>query len=76
VQWNGTCTHDCYNTHQKKVDLGPSWKSYSLKWSEFQQRGYNTPPLDPTRIHGIGFLIQPSDTPFDVWFDDVKFIAR
>ena len=76
VQWNGTCTHDCYNTHQKKVELGPSWRTYSVKWSEFRQRGYNTLPLDATRIHGIGFLIQPGDTPFDVWFDDVKFIPK
>lgn len=76
VEWGGTCTHDCYDTHQKKVDLGARWQMYSIKWSELHQRGYNAPPLDPTRIQSIGFLIQPGDTPFDIWFDDLKFISR
>jgi hypothetical protein len=76
VEWGGTCTHDCYDTHQKKVDLSARWQNYSIKWGEMHQRGYNTPPLETTRIHSIGFLIQPGDTPFDIWFDDVKFIAR
>ncbi len=76
VEWGGTCTHDCYDTHQRKVDLGARWQNYSLKWSDLRQRGYDTPPLDPKRIHSIAFLIQPGDTPFDIWIDDVKFIAR
>ncbi len=76
VEWGGTCTHDCYNTHQKKVDLSARWQNYSLKWSELRQRGYDTPPLDATRVHSIAFLIQPGDTPFDIWIDDLKFIPR
>jgi hypothetical protein len=76
VQWGGTCMHDCYDTHQKKVDLSAHWQQFSLKWGELRQRGYNSPPLDTTRINSFGFLIQSGDTPFDIWLDDVKFIAR
>lgn len=76
VQWGGTCTRDCYDTHQKKVDLSAQWQKYIIKWDELRQRGYSSPPLDATRINGLGFLVQPGDTPFDFWLDDVKFIAR
>jgi hypothetical protein len=76
TQWGGTCTHDCYDTHQKKIDLSADWRSYELRWSEFRQRGYAAPPLDPARIHGLAFLVQPGDTPFDLWVDDVRFIPR
>jgi len=76
VEYGGTCTKDCYNNHQKKIDLGPHWRTYSLKWSDMQQRGYNMPPLDPARINGLSFLIQAGDTPYDLWIDDVKFMSR
>lgn len=76
VEYGGTCTKDCYNTHQKKVDLSPYWRTYSVKWVDMQQRGYDTPPLDPSKLNGLSFLIQPGDTPYDLWVDDVKFIKE
>ncbi len=76
TQWGGTCTEHCYEAHQKKLDLGTSWHAYRVPWSEFRQRGYDAPQLDPTRIHDIAFLVQPTDTPFDFWIDDVSFLVR
>jgi len=76
TEYGGTCTRDCYNTHQKKVDLTARWQTYSVLWREMRQRGYETKPLDPGRVNGLGFLVQASDTPYDVWIDDVKFVSR
>jgi len=76
VQFGGTCTEDCYNAHQKKIDLTAQWKTYAITWNELLQRGYAAPALDPSRIRGIGFLVMNADTPFDLWFDDIKFIKR
>ena len=74
VEYGGTCMKDCYDSHQKKVNLSSAWGTYSIEWGEMHQRGYDTPPLDSTRINSLSFLIQPGDTPFDLWIDDVKFI--
>ncbi len=71
---SGTCTGDCYNPHVKKVELERHWKTYRIEWSEFAERGYYRPALDPKRLHSIAFLIRPEDTPYDVWFDDVRFV--
>lgn len=75
-EYGGTCTKDCYNAHQKKVDLTSQWRTFSIKWSEMYQRGYNMPPLDPSKVNSLNFSILPGDTPFDVWLDDVKFLQR
>jgi hypothetical protein len=76
TQWGGTCAEHCYDAHQKKVDLGTTWHHYRVPWSELHQLGYQSPPLDPTRIHDLAFLVQPADTPFDLWIDDVSFLAQ
>ena len=72
----GTCVDDCHNAHVKKVELDSRWKTYEVRWSEVAQRGYNRPALDPSRINSLAFQIHPEDTPYDVWLDDVRFIAR
>jgi hypothetical protein len=74
TKWGGTCKSDCYNTHQKKIELTGQWQHFTVKWPELRQRGYNTPALDPSRTNSIAFSIQPADTPFDIWLDDVHFI--
>lgn len=74
AEYGGTCTSDCYNTHQKKIELTSQWRTYTIKWSEMYQRGYDMAPLDASRINSIAFLIMPGDTPFDLWIDDVKFV--
>jgi len=76
VEYGGACTKDCYNTHEKKVDLSARWQSYTIHWGEMRQRGYDTKPLDPSRASGMSFLIHAADTPFDLWIDDVKFATR
>lgn len=69
----GTCEVDCYNSHVAKLELGREWRRYDLRWAELRQRGLDKPPLDPSRLHSIAFLIRPEDTPYDAWFDDVRF---
>jgi hypothetical protein len=76
VEYGGACTKDCYNTHEKKVDLSTRWQSYTVLWSEMRQRGYDTKPLDPSRTSGMSFLVHAADTPYDFWLDDVKFATR
>lgn len=76
VEYGGTCTKDCYNTHEKKVELTSRWQSYTILWGEMRQRGYDTKPLDASRTSGISFLVHAADTPYDFWIDDVKFVTR
>jgi hypothetical protein len=76
VQFGGTCTRDCYNSHQKKVDLSARWQTYTVLWSEMRQRGYSSTAIDTSRLNGLAFLIYSGDTPYDLWLDDVKFVKR
>jgi hypothetical protein len=70
----GTCLQDCYNSHAAKLELGREWRTYQVRWSELHQRGLGKPPLKPSRLHSIAFLIHPEDTPYDVWLDEVRFL--
>jgi len=72
----GICDHDCHNPHVAKIDLESAWRVYQVRWADVRQRGAARPPLDPTRLHSIAFLIRPEDTPYDVWLDEVRFIPR
>jgi len=72
----GTCDRDCHNPHVAKIDLDAAWRVYQVRWADVRQRGMGKPPLDPQRLNSIAFLIRPEDTPYDVWLDDVRFIAR
>jgi hypothetical protein len=76
AEYGGTCAKDCYNAHQKKIELSSQWRTYSVKWSEMYQRGYNQPAFDPARLNSLSFAILPGDTPFDIWLDDVKFVEK
>jgi hypothetical protein len=70
----GTCERDCHNPHIAKVELTDGFRAYQLRWRELRQRGIDRPPLDPSRLHSIAFLVRPEDTPYDVWVDDVSFL--
>jgi hypothetical protein len=72
----GSCEHDCYNAHVAKVDLSRDWHSYQVRWAELHQRGLGKPPLDPSRLHSVAFLIRAEDTPYDIWIDDVRFLPK
>jgi hypothetical protein len=72
----GTCERDCHNPHVAKIELSREWRSYEFRWADLRQRGLATPPLDPSRLHSVAFLIRPEDTPYDVWLDDVRFLVK
>jgi Complex I intermediate-associated protein 30 (CIA30) len=71
----GTCEQDCYNPHVAKLELTGEWRRHELRWADLRQRGIDKPPLDLTRLHSIAFLIRAEDTPYDAWFDDLRFLA-
>jgi hypothetical protein len=74
VAEGGTCERDCHNPHIAKIELTDGFRTYQLRWRELRQRGIDRPPLDPSRLHSIAFLVRPEDTPYDVWVDDVSFL--
>jgi hypothetical protein len=76
-RWGGLCTKDCYDAHRKPVDLGPEFSLFRVRWEELEQVGYGAPVrFDPARIFHVDFGVEPADTPFDFWIDDVRFISR
>jgi hypothetical protein len=72
----GTCQRDCFNVHVKKVELSARWETYEVNWSDVVQRGYGMPPFDPSRLNSLQFLVRPEDTPYDLWFDDIRFLQH
>jgi hypothetical protein len=76
VAEGGTCEVDCHNPHVLKVDLADRFERYEIRWEQTRQRGMGKPPLDPSRLNSLAFLVRPEDTPYDVWLDDVRFILR
>ncbi len=76
VALGGSCTEDCHNAHVKKIELSAQWKTYEVRFSEVEQRGYNKPAFNPSRLNSLAFQIHPEDTPYDVWLDDVRFLSR
>jgi hypothetical protein len=76
VEYGGSCTRDCYNTHARKIDLDGAWRRFEVRWSELRQRGYQAPPLDPQTLHSLTFHVHAEDTPYDVWLDDIEFLTR
>ena len=67
----------CYNSHRKRVDLSATWQRHRVRWSELAQLNPDgLALLDTKRIRFLEFAILPEDTPFDVWLDDVSFIAK
>lgn len=78
VKYGGLCRNDCYNSHRSEVTLGKSFQRFTIRWEDLRQLyPAGTPiPLDPKRIRFLEFGIAAEDTPFDVWVDDVSFLAR
>jgi len=75
-EFHGTCEHDCYNAHVRKIELDDRFRDYEVRWTEVEQRGYGKPAFDATRLHDIAFQVHPEDTPYDVWIDNLRFIKR
>ncbi|HYO97753.1 MAG TPA: hypothetical protein VER33_24770 [Polyangiaceae bacterium] len=76
VAEGGLCDVDCHNAHVAKVELTDQWRDVVVRWDDLRQRGIGKPPLDPSRLHGIAFLVRPEDTPYDVWLDQVRFVPK
>ena len=80
VKYGGLCANaaNCYNSHRKVVELGRTWKRYSVRWEELHQLYEAGPPLsfDVRRIRFLEFSIGTESTPFDLWVDDVSFLKR
>jgi hypothetical protein len=72
----GSCEVDCHNPHVVKLELEAVFRTYQVRWTELRQRGIGKPPLDPSRLHSLAFLIRPEDTPYDVWLDELRFLQR
>jgi hypothetical protein len=77
-EYGGTCDPDkgqvCYDNHGTEIDLTPTFKSYELPWSSFQQRGYGTQvPFDPGTISSLQFAMEQLNLPVDLWVDNFEF---
>lgn len=76
-KWGGLCDRGCYDPHRAAVDLTAGWQHVTLHWEDLHQEGYGTPlTFDDKRLASIQFMIDVVDSPFDVWLDDVAFVAR
>jgi hypothetical protein len=76
-EFGGSCTHDCYDSHRVTIALGNTWQEQRLTWAEFKQRGFGQAvPFDPRSLLSLEFSVDPEQTPFDFWVDDVRFLAR
>lgn len=72
----GLCSGECPQGPAKAIDLVRSWALYRVTWQELQGLSGPTAMFDPKRAVTLSFGFYPQDTPFDVWIDDLRFIAR
>jgi licheninase len=76
-EFGGSCTHDCFDGHGKRIKLSPDFQHVVVRWEELHQGGFGSPvPFDARSLYGIKFSVQASQTPFDFWIDDVSFSPR
>jgi len=48
-----------------------------VTWAELKQRGFGQAvPFDPRSLLSLELSVDPEQTPFDFWVDDVSFLAR
>jgi hypothetical protein len=72
-----TCVGNCcYNNYGGSVTTGTDWARYTLRFSELTRQGDGGPPLpfDPSFVGGLQFLAPPNGD-FELYFDDLAFIA-
>lgn len=73
-EYGGSCEENCYISHLKVIDLADEWTEYEVPFSQLHKRGYDSQPLDPSRIHSLQFSVQSEDTPADLWIDDIAWL--
>jgi hypothetical protein len=77
VAVGGTCQSDCFGNHLKTIELGARWQRYVVRWADFQQPGFGKKvDFNPKRLRSILFSVAASDTPFDLWLNEVSFLKR
>jgi len=76
-EFGGSCTHDCYDSHRATIPLTNDWQERRVTWAELKQKGYGqVVPFDPRSLLSLEFTVEPEQTPFDLWIDDVRFLHR
>ena len=71
----GVCAGDKCNDHiGTSIELGTSWKQYSLKFSDLKQEGFGQafPEIKTSALYAISFSVT-TNTTFDVYIDDIAF---
>lgn len=76
-EFGGSCTRDCYDSHRATLPLTSDWQERRVTWAELKQKGYGrVVPFDPRSLLSLEFTVEPEQTPFDLWIDDVRFLQR
>lgn len=76
VEFGGSCTKDCYDSHGSTLSLPREWQRYDVRWDELKQRGFGVAvPFDPRSLYSIEFAFADGQ-PFDFWIDDVAFLTK
>ena len=76
-EYGGSCTHACNDSHRKRLDLSRNWQEERVTWAELQQQGFGQiVPFDPRSLLSIELTVDPEQTPFDFWVDDLRFLER
>jgi len=76
-EYGGSCSHDCFDSHRIAVPLSSNWREVRVTWAELKQRGFGQAvPFDPRSLLSLELSVDPEQTPFDFWVDDVSFLAR
>lgn len=76
VEYGGLCEGECWIVHLAAVQLGEGWQTVELPWAELRRRGYDSKPLDPSRLHSLQIQIESEDSPFELWVDDFGFLPH
>jgi len=81
VAEGGSCTagDGCNNGHQTQLNLGATWKTYEVLWSDLAQitgTGWESllTSFDPRSVQELLFAARPEAMPFDFWIDDIELI--
>jgi len=76
-EFGGSCTHDCYDGHAKRIKLTRDFQHVVVRWEDLKQQGFGAPPrFDARSLDAVDFSVLAEETPFDYWIDDVSFIPR
>lgn len=73
----GAC-NTCWNHFRQDFTLTDAWQTYTMRYSDLKQRdGWGDPRpkhLTPDKLVSVSFAVDGGQT-FDVWIDDVRFLA-